>query len=138
MPCNSDYMEATGFEIEMSRVFQLLDLVEGKRAKIDRDSWNGYDKRVYGVFMRTDAAHKIVARLCAACKKMSERDMKNMPLELQMWWRDHQKADKKREKEEQNKQREKAVLTRAKAKLSREELTALYRSFARTNKILEH
>lgn len=118
MPCNSDYMDADYREIELSRVCCLLDELSGKRK--NKNHWNGYHPAVYnkaGV-----DGDGLVATLCA---KLSTLDVSQYSLEMQMWWRDHQEADRqrlKREKEEikRQKQREKAL-----AKLSEEEKALL-------------
>jgi len=55
------------------------------------------------------------AELCSWCR---ENDVQEQSLELQIWWRDHQKHDAKREAEEAKK---KAKRKKALAKLTKEE-----------------
>jgi len=122
MPCDSSHMEATGFEVAMSRVFQLLDELDGK--PIDPSGWAGYDRRAYNMGISSPAADAAVAKLCAACEALGPA-IKGKSLELQMWWRDHQAADAKKkagaeERAKQENEREKAL-----AKLSPAERKAL-------------
>jgi len=90
MPCDSSYMEANGLEIRLSQVACLLDELDGK--KINQDHWRGYHPRVYN--QRADG-DKMVAMLC---KRLQDVDVKDYSLEMQIWWRDHQAADKARVK----------------------------------------
>lgn len=91
MPCNSDHLSATRRESELSKVACLLDELDGKK-KINRDHWDGYHPRVYNKNVDADA---MVAELCSRLQKISVR---KCSLEMQIWWRDHQEADKKRAK----------------------------------------
>lgn len=88
MPCNSEYMEATGKERAMSQVACLLDELAGN--PIDKSHWRGYHPRIYNQHNDTDA---LVAELC---EKLQQIDIAKHSFEMQMWWRDHQEADKKR------------------------------------------
>ena len=91
MPCNSDYMEATGREVKLSRVACLLDELDGK--PINKSYWYGYHPAVYNRHESTFNADEMVAELCSRLQKV---DPTQYSLELQIWWRDHQKADKTR------------------------------------------
>ena len=88
MPCNSDYMSATSKEIEISRVACLLDEIAGR--KWEPGWWAGYHPRVYNMKHNGD---KLVNELCAV---LQSRDVTQYSLEMQVWWRDHQAADKAR------------------------------------------
>lgn len=90
MPCNSDHMAASGYEREISRVACLLDELAGQKA--ERGWWDGYHPRVY---CKADRAtgDQMVSELCAA---LQSRDVTQCSLEMQIWWRDHQAADKAR------------------------------------------
>ena len=66
----------------------LLDELDGK--EIDQHHWRGYHPRVYS--QRVDG-DKMVAKLC---KGLQSVDVKDYSLEMQIWWRDHQAADKAR------------------------------------------
>jgi crotonobetainyl-CoA:carnitine CoA-transferase CaiB-like acyl-CoA transferase len=90
MPCESGYLAADGYEIRMSQVACLLDELEGK--PINQGHWAGYHPRVYcrAVIIEGD---KIVQELCDRLQKL---DVTKYSLEMQIWWRDHQVADKER------------------------------------------
>lgn len=90
MPCNSDHMAANGYEQELSRVACLLDELAG--TKCDRSWWYGYHPRVYCKADR-GMGDQMVRELCDA---LQNRDVTQHSLEMQIWWRDHQAADKAR------------------------------------------
>lgn len=89
MPCNSDYMEASGYEVAISQVACLLDELDGK-GPINPSHWRGYHPSVYNRHADGDA---LVAKLCA---KLRGKDVSKYSLEMQIWWRDHKRADKER------------------------------------------
>jgi hypothetical protein len=114
-------MDATGFEIAMSRVYQLLDELDGK--PINPSGWSGYDARVYN--KSSDKSHDAaVAKLCAACEALGPK-IKEHSLELQIWWRDHQQADREREAKVARLAKEEADQKAALEKLSPAERKAL-------------
>lgn len=90
MPCNSDYMNPSNEEVDLSKVYSLLD--EISTSKLDKSNYNGYHPKAYGLSSK-DKLDKAVAKLCNILKKI---DVKNYSLEMQIWWRDHQIADKNR------------------------------------------
>lgn len=93
MPCNCDHLEANQLEIELSRVYCLLDeLRTGKPVKPDSSAWEGYDRRAYSHADR-ETADKKTAELCAKLSAMKPAKIKKLSLEMQVWWRDHQEAD---------------------------------------------
>jgi hypothetical protein len=112
MPCRSDYMDASKFEIQMSQVACLLDeSTSGVPVNTQLGSWRGYHPIVYNQNLSKQKCDKMVEQLCNFCQTA---DVSKYSLELQIWWRDHQKADKERlEAEirdaERNKQRDKAL-----------------------------
>lgn len=110
MPCNSDYMEADEREINESRVLCLLDELAGKKWK--PEWWRGYHPKAYCKPSSLDA------RVAALCKALQNVDVKKYSLEMQIWWRDHQAADKARLEEEQKKVKDKRLLDKALRKLS--------------------
>lgn len=112
MPCNSDYMDANHLEQKISQVACLLDELEGR--KFSRDSWNGYHPRVYNKCTKV-LADDLVATLC---KKLQTRDVSKYSLEMQIWWRDHQEADRKRVQKELKEKKEKKDKEIAISKLS--------------------
>lgn len=87
MPCDSSYMEASGMEKHYSQVLSLLGEFDGK--PIQRKWWEGYHPDAYGKATRPKL-DKAVADLCA---RLENAEVKNLSLEMQMWWRDHQAAD---------------------------------------------
>lgn len=95
MPCNSDYMNPTQLEIELSKVCTFLDELE--TGKLRKSYLRGYHPKVYGQPFSTNDADELVSSLCSKLQKL---DVKQYSLELQIWWRDHQAADKKRIKKE--------------------------------------
>jgi hypothetical protein len=88
MPCNSDYMEAAKEEIQLSQVACLLDELDGK--PINPHHWAGYHPNVYN---RIADGDRLVAELCC---RLQTTDVTKQSLEMQIWWRDHQAADKAR------------------------------------------
>lgn len=113
MPCNSDYMNASNRERELSRVACLLMEFDGKKYK--KSWWDGYHPDVYGACSK-EKADQMVADLCS--KLQSVEDVTKYSLEMQIWWRDHQAADKARLKKEISEQKKEADKQAALAKLS--------------------
>lgn len=111
MPCNSDHMNATNAERELSRVACLLDELSGKK-KIDKNHWAGYHPRVYCMNVDADA---LVSELC---EKLQSLDVSAFSLEMQIWWRDHQEADKKKLEKEVKRHKDDADRAAAIAKLT--------------------
>lgn len=94
MPCNSDYLKSNPLEVELSRVYLLLDEVKkGRHVDPESRAWHGYDGRAYcrGYKAQLDEA---VRELCGL---LQGKDVSRNSLELQIWWRDHQEADAKRQ-----------------------------------------
>lgn len=116
MPCNSDYMNASGYEIVFSQVACLLDEIEGK--PIDKSHWNGYHPRVYSRGLRKADGDAMVARLCSFLR---DADVTRYSLEMQMWWRDHLKADQARIERELRESEKEAECKAAISKLTPEE-----------------
>lgn len=112
MPCNCDHLEATNLEIEISRVACLLDEIKGR--KINKNNWRGYHPEIYGKVTRR-LGDEYTAKLCSILK---EKDVSKYSLEMQIWWRDHQKADEERLEEE----KECALKEIARLKKSQQEL----------------
>ena len=117
MPCNSDYMEASGKEVQLSKVACLLDELDGK--PIDRNHWLGYHPAVYNQRAHADA---LVVELC---RRLQAEDVTKRSLEMQIWWRDHQAADKARLEREVVRKKTDAEKQAAIAKLTLRERTLL-------------
>lgn len=96
MPCNSDHMNANDREINLSVVYGLLD--ELKTGKLPENFGTGYDKRVYCKGLSKEHLDKKTEELCSKLQKV--KNIKGYSLELQVWWRDHQAADKERLEQE--------------------------------------
>lgn len=98
MPCRSDYMEPTQKEKESAKVISFLKELGEKVGEYDS----------YG---RTETINQDTSKLCDLCQNT---DVSRQSLELQIWWRDHQEADKARIKKEieandQAKDKERAI-----------------------------
>lgn len=103
MPCRSDHMEPTLREKESVRVLGFLKELGQKVGQ--------YDK-TYGEVEKLDIH---TAKLCELCQTI---EVKDYSLELQIWWRDHQEADKKRIKEEYETEKNRGQREKALAKLT--------------------
>jgi len=112
MPCNSDYMQANNYEVQISRAACLLGEIEGK--PWERGWWDGYHPDVYGR-VTTQLGDKLTARLCGLLQKEGAA---KYSLEMQIWWRYHQKADKERLEREMQEQKTAAEKETALAKLT--------------------
>lgn len=111
MPCRSDYSEPRSCETESLRVIKFLKEVgEPYPEKYDR---------AYG---NVDTIHEDTARLCAWCKT---HDVSKKSLELQIWWRDHQAADARREAYEAEEAERSRLRNKALSKLTDAEKKAL-------------
>lgn len=122
MACISDYQEPNAVEIEHSKVLALLQ--ELKTGKLPKYFGNGAYEKVYNKSSETIGGERVIdiktRELCTALKAKTPEEIKNYSLELQMWWRDHQKADKKKAKpsaKEMQKQKALAKLTDKEKKL---------------------
>lgn len=126
MPCDSSYMNANDLEKELSRVLLLLEeLKTGKPIDPKSSDWGGYLPGVYGdgqssLRRRADIA---VAELCSKLQRIP--DIQRYSLEMQMWWREHQEADRQREKQEFENKKKHQTRIAALAKLSEEERQSL-------------
>jgi len=89
MPCNCDHIEPNYRERESAKVIDLLVEV----GLLREDKAQG----IYGDVVNLDFHTE---QLCDFCQQ-DNGYVSRCSLELQMWWRDHQKADKERLKQEQ-------------------------------------
>lgn len=90
MPCYEP--RTSEREIELSKVLSLLKEINEGIAP-DPRSYGKID--VYENFSQQQR-DKLYAELCAKLKKV---DVKKYSLEMQIWWREHQKFDKERDLE---------------------------------------
>lgn len=124
MPCNGDYMNANGLEIQISQVLCLLDeLKTGKPVNPESNKWQGYHPLVYNKGLNKEYADKVVAELCDKLKKV--RSVKKYSLEMQLWWREHQAADRARKTKEKKQSLENKALSNLLDKLSSREFKLL-------------
>ena len=111
MACVSDYLAAGTEEIAMSQVACLLDEIDGKN-EIDPRHWLGYHPNIYS---KKYDADKLVSELC---EKLQKADVTKYSLEMQIWWRDHQKADRERLEHEMKRKKTEEEKETALAKLT--------------------
>ena len=90
MPCNSDYMNPTETEKNLSVIYGLLDELE--TGVLPPNFGNGFDKRAYSYATK----EHLDERTSELCSKLQGVDVSKYSLEMQIWWRDHQKADRER------------------------------------------
>lgn len=124
MPCNSDYMNATDLEISLSQVCCLLkELETGKPVNTKSSFWQGYHPKVYSKTLDKTVADGMVADLCDKLKKV--KDITKYSLEMQLWWREHRTADRKRKTKEKETKAENKLLSKLMDKLSPREFKLL-------------
>ena len=86
MPCNSDYMRATPAEELSKQLMSFLVEVGLLDCEIG----------CYGEPSNIDAHTQMLCQFC------QHNDVSQYSLELQIWWRDHMKADKARLQQERD------------------------------------
>src|SRR5262245_51999410 len=89
-------MNPNEYEKEMSHVLCLLDELENgvpEGGWQKSSNWQGYHPRVYSTFISRSTCDRLVRELCT---RLQSVDVTKYSLELQMWWRDHQEADRAR------------------------------------------
>jgi hypothetical protein len=113
-------MEASGKEKQISRVACLLDELNGK--EFSGNSWDGYHPEIYSKGVDGDS---LVIDLC---RRLQSVDVTKYSLEMQIWWRDHQKSDRERLEKEVAEQATKTAKEQALSKLTdyERELLRLY------------
>ena len=112
MPCNCEYLNPTNLEQELSKVACLLDELRGR--PWNPDNWKGYHPKVYGKATK-ELGDSLVAKLCSELQGLN---VTTYSLEMQIWWRDHQRADKKRLKKEMENLKDEEAKNLALAKLT--------------------
>ncbi len=130
MPCKSDYLDASGQELESKRVCKLLiyayeELIKGVPDWI-RKSAGDY----YGNVSRLDEATML---LCECCREMTSHEREAViydahnktARDLASWWERHLEWDKRRVKEEEETRKRIILKERALRKLTTEEMDAL-------------
>ncbi len=119
MPCNCDYMNPDEYEIEHAKVEAFLEELDTNI--LPKYYNNPENSKIYG------KTNKNILNLAVSdlCEKLTSIDVKNYSLELQIWWRDHQIADKKRIAEEDKINKLLIVKRKALNKLTDEEKSVL-------------
>lgn len=102
MGCNAEHLTPNRIEQESRKLMILLQEVGLENGDIPR----------YGY---PSAIHVHTEMLCAYCQ---EHDVTQHSLELQIWWRDHQKADRERKERELREEKEAVERKVALSKLS--------------------
>lgn len=124
MPCNSDHMEPHSHEVIASQCLTLIDELNGK--KFNKDHYEGYHPDAYNVGITKEGCDSLTAQVCEKLTEIEKRqDISKYSLELQIWWRDHKAADKKREKQEKKNANKESLKKKALAKLTKAERKAL-------------
>lgn len=124
MACDSSYLRASEAEVACSQVECFIDELDGKQ--IDEGWRAGYHPRVYNCGASRKMLDQRIARLCALLKEHDHNvGVRSLSLELQIWWRDHQRADRLRKQAEKDSAEEKALRLSGLAKLTPEERIAL-------------
>lgn len=124
MPCTYDEVPPTQDQIALSKV--LACLKEVKSGKMDLDLWdNGYNPKVYNMGS-IEVGAKLKEKTTYLCKTIKALVVNGVKielysLELQLWWRDHQKMDKKRIAREEHEKKVAAARAKALSKLTIEE-----------------
>ena len=115
MPCNSDYMEPSGYEKEITKTVNNLVYVHNKLGvNTPNELAEAYKKS----FFTRKEGDKWVARLCSMIRGLSESQINDIVYNarssksrrLADWWDEHEAADKKREAKEQAKTKINAVI----------------------------
>ena len=110
MPCDSSYMEPNRSEQNSITVRTLLKEV-------------GFKIHV-GPYGQVATLDRDVRAHCQWCKA-NKSHIRKCSLELQIWWRDHQKADAAKAVESRRRAERSAARERALKKLTKEELDAI-------------
>jgi hypothetical protein len=118
-------MEASWSEVTAGKLYLVHDEVfSGKRVTADTWSHAGYDRRVYNQW-RDIPRDQLVQAICAELESATPETLARYSLEVQMWWRDHQAADRDRIKKEEAKAAANQARASGLAKLTPEERQAL-------------
>lgn len=118
MPCNGEYLNANEVEINYSKVLALLE--EVKTGVLPDYFGDGYYEKSYSKANQQLLDHA-VAELCAKLSNYDPHELSKCSLELQIWWRDHQKADIERVKKKMDDAARNRAISHAMAKLTPEE-----------------
>lgn len=126
MPCNSDYMRPTLYEMKLRETAQLYEWLLAKKGIEAR---HDIRKAAKDEYCKSD----YVADLCACLAELSEDELNEfvyngrdpMSRKLANWYEDHQRADAERKESEAKAKQREALRKSAAAKLSPEEREVL-------------
>lgn len=107
MPCRCDDCEPSQIEIELSKVWALAEELD--TGKLPKYYGTGKCNHPYAKDSK-EVLDICTETVCSELQKVP--DITKYSLEMQIWWRNHQEADRKRIKkeiEQQKTQREKEV-----------------------------
>ena len=129
MPCNGgfghhDYGPGKDAK-EASCVAELLAELDGEAPPNPESYGTGYHPRTYG---NPDVWDDMTAELCRRLRAVEDEEgfgIGRYSLEMQIWWRDHQKRDAEREERERTEELARQARLAALAKLSLEERKVL-------------
>lgn len=98
MPCTDPYASAgpTEREKEISKVFRLCDEARGLGPPDPQTFSDGQDPRAYRKNVPPQQRDELVSYLCGHLQRKRPDEIARYSLEMQMWWRDHQKHDAER------------------------------------------
>ena len=96
MPCNSEYLRPSASEERLKECTDIvIDLLTEHDTGIEpSDQASRHDKYAgnRGTY-NTERLDELVSLLCS---KLKGKDVSKYSLEMQIWWRDHQRADQAR------------------------------------------
>lgn len=105
MPCDSSHMDPLPRERELSKVLAFLE--ELRTGKLNEEHFKGYHPAAYCTSPTQKQLDDATAQLCEELRALPNPETAgrvshtNHSLELQIWWRDHQRHDAEREQREQ-------------------------------------
>lgn len=130
MPCKSDYLAASGQELESARVCKCICYLNRRLGKGQQEWIVKASQDYYGNVNRLDEATKI---LCELCRSLTTEETEKYiydahnpeARDLASWWERHQEWDKRRVAEEEQTRQRIIAKERALRKLTNEEIEAL-------------
>ena len=87
MPCNCDYMEPNDREINHAKIIALIEELDTGILPNNPIQSRIYNKTNSEIFNKDGST---------LCSRLKNTDVSKYSLEMQIWWRDHQKADELR------------------------------------------
>jgi len=115
MPCSCEGYEPSRRDIEAHKAWCVKRELDG--VQLTPSDWVVKSNAFYA-----GDKDKLVAEVC---RRLQEVDVTKYSLELQMWWRDHQEADRRRQEKERKAAEDAALRASALAKLTPEEIRVL-------------